>query len=318
MNPKISVITPTFNSACFLPDTIESVLTQTLQDWEMIIVDDGSTDNTQEVVARYLRSHPGKIKYFRQDNGGTAQARNRAIRESKGEYLAFLDADDLWLPEKLAVQIPTMEAHPELCLISSETYAIDAQNNRIGHWKVAQMPNTFEYLLEANHIYNLTVIARKSCVERIGYFDERLKVSQDYDLWLRLVKRFPFKVLYTPLAQYRVHLNNISKNTKQRLKNHLYILNKKEITGDLGFWKKRKRLAKAYYQFALLFIEEKKFIEGGSCFLKIAFYYPFLGALYWPPETKKMKFSLPYRILKIYVSGIYYTLKGIFSKIKYV
>jgi len=314
MNPKVSVIIPAYNNAKFLPETIESVLKQTFADWEIIIVDDGSTDNTQEVVAMYLQNHPGKIKYFRQENGGTAQARNRAIKESKGEYLGLLDADDLWLPEKLAVQVPIMEANPELALISSETYAIDAQSNRIGHWKVAKMPNTFECLFEANHIYNLTALARKSCVEKIGGYDETLLVSQDYDLWLRLTKRFPFKVLYVPLAQYRVHPNNISKNTKIRLKNHFYILNKKEISGDLGFWVKRERLAKLYYQFAKLFVEEKKFLEAGICFLKIAYYHPFFGALYWPPETKKIRFSLPYRVLKIYGQGIYYILKGVFQK----
>src|SRR5689334_6850738 len=109
-NPLVSVVIPAFNRAFILPEALDSVLAQTWKDFEVLVVDDGSTDNTEEVLEPYVARHG--VRFLRQANQGPAAARNRGIEAARGKYVAFLDSDDLWLPIKLAVQIPRMEAQP--------------------------------------------------------------------------------------------------------------------------------------------------------------------------------------------------------------
>lgn len=159
---------------------------------------------------------------------------------------------------------------------------------------------TFERLYEDNFVLTLTVMARKECIESVGAFDERLLVSQDYDLWLRLASKYEFRHIDIPLAKYRSYENNISKKLRARMQNHEYLLNKKYIAQHVNYFGRKVRLAKAYYYFGTLFFEKKGYHNAGVSYLKSVLTFPFIGSFYWPEEIKKMRFSLPYRILKVY------------------
>lgn len=209
MQPKVSVIIPAYNSAQFIAETIQSVLAQTYGNYEIIVVDDGSTDTTMNV----LNEFGDQIIVLTKPNGGPASARNLAIRNASGKYIAFLDADDLWIPEKLAEQVAFLEAHPEVGM----TYAEAVMFEEVGGEKQVRGKigftgeTSFCHLLLGDHIPNSTVLMRRNCVDSIGWLNERsdLIAVEDYEYWLRLAKAFPIRALAKPLAYYRVHAHNL-------------------------------------------------------------------------------------------------------------
>jgi glycosyltransferase involved in cell wall biosynthesis len=182
----VSVIIPTFNNADFLVQAIRSVLAQTYQDFEIIVIDDASTDNTEQM----LQSFAGRICYVRQDRGGPSVARNRGILQARGELIAFLDADDLWRPTKLARQVDYLDRHPEACLVYTDfTRGPQPGSNnqsRLRDFKPRDPADAFHSLLEENFIATPTAAVRRSALARSGLFDPTLRGSEDLDLWLRL------------------------------------------------------------------------------------------------------------------------------------
>jgi glycosyltransferase involved in cell wall biosynthesis len=181
----VSVVIPTFNSADYLVQAIQSVLAQTYQDFEIIVVDDASTDHTEEAI----RPFADRITYLRQERGGPSVARNRAIIQAKGELIAFLDADDLWRPTKLARQFDYLNQHPKACLVYTDfTRGSCPGSNDESRLQVfkARDTNTFLALLEENFIATPTVMVRRSALAHSGLFDPKLRGSEDLDLWLRL------------------------------------------------------------------------------------------------------------------------------------
>ncbi len=209
MQPKVSVIIPAFNSAPFIAETIQSVLAQTYGNFEIIVVDDGSTDTTLDV----LNEFGNQITVLTKANGGPASARNLAIRNASGKYIAFLDADDLWTPEKLAEQVAFLEAHPEVGLTYAEALMFDeVGGEKQIRGKIGFTGETsFCHLLLGDHIPNSTVLMRRNCVDTIGWLNERrdLIAVEDYEYWLRLAKAFPIRAIARPLAYYRVHAHNL-------------------------------------------------------------------------------------------------------------
>lgn len=205
----VSIITPMYNSAEFISETIQSVQIQTLPDWEMLIVDDCSTDNSVKVVDSIADDEP-RISLIQLDkNSGAAVARNRAIDASKGRYIAFLDSDDLWLPDKLEKQLAFMEEKE--CPFSYGAYEkIDEMGNIINHVGVPQKISYIE-LLKTNSIGCLTVVYDTK------YFGKMMmpliRRRQDFALWLQLLKQVSFAYgLRETLGQYRVRTNSISAN----------------------------------------------------------------------------------------------------------
>lgn len=297
--PKVSVIIPAYNSAQYVGEAVESALAQTYKDHEIIVVDDGSTDNTKEVLSPYT----SRIKYFFQENRGAPAARNFGISRSRGRYVAFLDADDLWLPDKLEKQVMALESNPHLAFVSSGTYAVNAQNQIIGVWnKNPQIKENFGNLLENNFIYILTVVVRRDCLDKVGGFDERLFPSDDYDLWLRLAKRYPFGYIDAPLAKYRIHQNNSCKNVPKKISSYRLLFKKTEIWGGVSFLKKHIRLAKVYYFAARSFHLSQNFLMAAKYYLIAILTFPFIGYYFWPPEAESFRFSFLYRILKPYAT----------------
>jgi len=185
--PMVSVIIPTFNRAAFLREAIDSVLAQTEKDFEIIVVDDGSTDHTRELAADYGR----RIRCFFQPNAGASAARNLGIRHAQGKFIAFLDSDDLWLPKKLSRQIEWMRAHPEIMLCYTGEIWI-RRGMRVNQKKIHAKVGGWIYplCLPRCIISPSSVFMRRELFNVIGLFDEQLPICEDYDLWLRVTSQF--------------------------------------------------------------------------------------------------------------------------------
>ena len=214
--PQVSVIIPTYNCARYLPEAIDSVLAQTYRDCEIIVVDDGSTDDTPDVLARYGEA----ILVIRQPNQGRGAARNAGIVAASGDYIAFLDADDLWLPQKLERQMALFEARPQIGWVYSD-YRLLAESgpdtqtffDRAG---LRPPPEgcILPELLSGCITSTITVMARASCFQRVGLFDHSLTRAQDYDMWIRLATQFDAACVDEPLALYRQHSGQVTEQTR--------------------------------------------------------------------------------------------------------
>jgi glycosyltransferase involved in cell wall biosynthesis len=185
---EVAVVIPTYNCARHLTRAIESVLAQTYRDYQVFVIDDGSTDGTDVIMQQYA----DRITYVQQPNAGAAAARNRGISLSKSRYVAFLDADDVWLPAKLERQMELLNSQPEVGLVCSdflmEGVLYTSQND---HPTRALSGHYFEYLLRHCFIFTSAVVVRRQCLDETGAFNESLKVCEDYNLWLRIASRWP-------------------------------------------------------------------------------------------------------------------------------
>lgn len=203
----VSIITPCYNAEKYIMQTIESVLLQTYPYWELIIVDDCSTDNSVKIIEKFAQKD-GRIKLFKlENNSGPAVAKNCGIKFARGRYIAFLDADDLWLPEKLEKQIDFMNKE-KLAMTYSSYFIIDRNNNVIG---IRKSPNVLTYKknLKSNFVGNLTGIYDTLLVGKI--YAENVK-HEDYTLWMKILKKIEYaKGIQEPLAKYRTSVG-ISKN----------------------------------------------------------------------------------------------------------
>ena len=233
--PRISVIIPTYNRAGDIEGAVASVLEQTLPASEILIVDDGSEDDTQAVVAALS----GPVRSFRQTNAGASVARNRGLREATGDFIAFLDVDDRWHPTKLAVQMAALGRSPKLGWSATDIEAVDLSGNpRPGHrgvedsiplfgdlrysfeeWLTTRLErgelfmaekkhviysgDIFSLLLHGNFIYPSTALIRKDVAEAVGPFDPRFPTAEDNDYFLRMADASPASIVTTPLVRYR-------------------------------------------------------------------------------------------------------------------
>ncbi len=214
--PKVSVVIPTYNCAHYLEQAIESVMNQTYRDLEIIVLDDGSTDDTSQVVRKY----EGSINYIRQENRGLPAARNSAIKASSGEFIALLDADDWWEPAKLAEQVPILDKDPELCLVYSDLEVVyddgSITPSFLASRPIAASGYVFDQLLQSSFILPSTVLLRRSCLEQVGMFDESMSSHEDIDLWLRLCQRWNVALVRKPLTHRRQGTANMSSNESLR------------------------------------------------------------------------------------------------------
>jgi glycosyltransferase involved in cell wall biosynthesis len=193
------VVLRCYNAANYLARALESVITQTYIDFCICAVDDGSTDKTPDILKRYS----GFGLHFRQEHAGPAAARNLGIRMSKSRYVAFLDADDYWLPEKLQRQITLLEQNPDVGLVCSDCATL--REGKIGrsyfaNGHVPQTGKLFERLTRECFIFTPTVVVRRECLDDIGLFNESLRVSEDFNLWLRIAARWEIAVVPEVLA----------------------------------------------------------------------------------------------------------------------
>lgn len=207
--PFVSVIIPTFNRAQVLGRALDSVFAQTFQNFEIVVVDDGSTDETPELLAAY----GSRVTVLAQANRGVSSARNRGIRASSGEYVAFLDSDDAWLPDKLTRQIAVLDQHPDIPLCHTEEIWI-RRGVRVNQMKKhhKQGGYIFPACLPFCVISPSSAMLRRAVFDEVGDFDESLPACEDYDLWLRITKTYPVIFISDPLiVKYGGHADQLSR-----------------------------------------------------------------------------------------------------------
>jgi len=213
----VSIIIPTYNRGKYIREAIQSVLNQTYQNFEIIVSDDGSTDNTKEVVESF---NDRRIKYFWNKNSGLpAVARNIGIKKSSGKYIAFLDSDDLWLAKKLEKQINEFEKNENIGLVCSHRIYFDEKKEWIKKININDKDFTFKSLFIRNKVTCSTVIVKRSIFDNIGLFNEctKLQAGEDYEMWLRIANSYRIKYIQEPLVKYRHHSNVIRKNFVERV-----------------------------------------------------------------------------------------------------
>jgi glycosyltransferase involved in cell wall biosynthesis len=194
----------------YLPDTLESVLRQTFTDFEVLIVNDGSSDNIIQWTAEIKDP---RVQLISQTNQGVSAARNKGIVQAKGEYIAFLDADDLWEPTKLEKQVLCLDENPAVGLVHTSMLLVNEQGQSLGKIITSNAEGkAWKQLLEHNTILTSSVIVRQSCLETVGGFDQNLRTAEDWDLWIRIASRYPLAFIKEPLVFYRLHPNNTTKN----------------------------------------------------------------------------------------------------------
>ncbi len=252
-NIEVSIIIPTYNRGWIIEEAIESVLAQNFIDFELIVVDDGSTDNTLEI----LNSYRDDITVLRQNNKGVSAARNRGLSEASGRFIAFLDSDDLWLPEKLSRQVDYFNLNPDAMICQTEEIWVRngvRVNPKKRHKKLSGM--IFEPSLDLCLVSPSAVMIRRSLFEEVGGFDETLPACEDYDLWLRISCRYPVFLIDTPLIIKRGgHDDQLSSSSgldKFRIKSI-----KKIIESNL--------LSKTQYKAAVKTLKEKCTIYASGC-----------------------------------------------------
>jgi glycosyltransferase involved in cell wall biosynthesis len=217
MTPRISIILPTYNYGNFLGGALRSVLAQTYPDLELLVIDDGSTDDTAHVVAPFLAD--GRVRYLRQPNRGPGAARNRGIDQAHGEFIAFVDADDRWLPTKLEKQIALFEAQPDLGLIYTRRLVIDAEGWQLA-WREPPMyrGHVLPQLFRDNFICFSSTLVRRAALVEVGGFSSDAGHSEDYHLLLRLTARYAVDYVNEPLVLYRTGHANLSSQTEKRFR----------------------------------------------------------------------------------------------------
>jgi teichuronic acid biosynthesis glycosyltransferase TuaG len=218
--PAVSVITPAFNAVDFIAQTIDSVRAQTFEDWELVIVDDGSTDGTADLLAEH-RNRDGRIRVLHQANRGPSSARNRAMRAARGAFFAFLDSDDTWDPEYLQRQLDVFREYPETDLVTGVArYRGGPHDGRVVRPFAAGYPVlTLRDIIADDRAVFIMTVFRRRVFECVGGLDEQQWRSEDYDFWLRAATAgFVFRRNSQPLGHYRVRQGSLSRNTIEMLR----------------------------------------------------------------------------------------------------
>jgi glycosyltransferase involved in cell wall biosynthesis len=221
----VSVVIPAYNASTYIADAIDSALGQTYPAVEILVTDDGSTDCTPEILAAYGRS----ITALHQPNSGPAAARNRAVRSARGEYVAFLDGDDMWHPEKIARQVDALRTHPEHVLVHTRTDYIDSKRDPIAvlelPWIGTIQGHCTRQLLDHNAVTASSVLVRRHMLDPEPFRPEiQIKGCEDWELWLRLSLEGSFAYLSEALTTYRIHETNLSSDTTKMVRASIAVI----------------------------------------------------------------------------------------------
>jgi glycosyltransferase involved in cell wall biosynthesis len=210
---RVSVVIPAHNAAAFLCEALDSVFAQGLDAPEVVVVDDGSTDGTADLARRYGRG----VRVLTQQNAGSGRARNLGLQETSGGWVAFLDADDVWAEDKAALELPLLDADPELAFVFGDLLpfgAAGAGARSLFAERGFDLRCTPSAIFLHDMVYTSTVLLRRACLRETGAFDPSLRIGQDTDLWLRLALARPYAVVPKPLARYRLHGGNTTRNSR--------------------------------------------------------------------------------------------------------
>ena len=245
----VSVIMPAYNAEAFIAEAIRSVIQQTYQNWELLVIDDASSDSTLKIIQKYSEKDK-RIKIFKNsDNQGTHKARNKGIKAAEGDFIAFLDADDQWKPEKLLKQLEILSSDNISACFSS--YDLISENGQFLEKRVEALPVlTYEKLLKANYVGNLTGIYSVKDLGKI--YCPNIRKRQDWALWLKVIEEGgPMEGIQDSLAIYRVRKNSISTNKLEMLSYNFRVYN--EVLG-YGFLKSSLRM--------VIFLNEQFFVKS--------------------------------------------------------
>ena len=234
--PLVSIIVPVYNGQLFIAEAIESILSQTYHNLEIIVVNDGSTDSSEQVLKPYLHN----IKYIYQNNTGIAGAYNTGLKYCSGNYICFLEQDDIWLPHKTAKQVNYLEKTPNAGMVYSQYYIKNSRSTS-NKYSISTMDlqgkcfeDLFRRILEGPTIITFSsVMIRKIVLDEVGSFDEKLHISVDYDLWLKIAFMYDIGFISEPALEYRIHDSNTSSNVLAAMQDDCYILES---------WKRNKRV----------------------------------------------------------------------------
>ena len=263
--PLVSIIMPAYNAEKTIVESIESVLRQTYINWELILINDGSTDTSHDLMSNY---DDPRIKYLQQNNKGVASARNFGLSMAKGEFVAFLDSDDLWLNTKLERSIETFERSNCDLVYSKIKIFTKTINNAVSYTYKELIKENDDYLrlLIYDYVPTLTVVVKKSVLDKIGYFDTDLNGTEDWDFWIRIAKEHKIKFIPEELAYYRYLETGLSKNRGKHLNEEFKVLKKHVINNH--------HISKTVYRKSLWVWNKKSFFH---CIkqrnYKRAFYY---------------------------------------------
>ena len=268
--PKVAVIIPCYNREKFIAQTVESVLSQSYPNIELVVVDDGSTDSSRRVLDNYkdrirILEHPGRV------NKGQSAALNLGIRSTQSDYIAFLDSDDLFAPDKIEKQVAFLEAHPEIGLVYSNGHAID-ENGQIlyriydeNHYEESD-PN--RVLLDCYFLLPNNSLLRRNVLSKAGLFDESFRSAQDHDMAIRVAEVTRIAYLNEPLFFYRRHKDSISRRSAMlRWKNGFKILKKARSRYSYRLPTIIKRLAVLNFRLGQCYREEGQYIKAVSYFI---------------------------------------------------
>ena len=280
LDPKISVVIPTYNEACFLPRSINSVLNQTYKNIEVIVVNDGSSDDTESVVNSF--SDTGRVKLINQVNSGVSRARNNGVENSSGELIAFIDSDDYWLKDKLEKQIEVYNAHNDLVLITAAERLVDVNENLISSpplkIRCFDKPcNYRDHFLYGNSSIGFSPTSwmmPKMIFNQLGGFKEGI-ISEDYEFLIRLTEIGDFYVISERLVDYTVRSNSLIRSDMSR--EYLSLIHVISLHREkYNFVQYRKRLFTVYYEWskARVFANDKNALNTVvRCFLYNPFDY---------------------------------------------
>ena len=252
--PRISVIVPAYNAEKTLLETIDSVRRQTFSDFELLVIDDGSTDGT---LGRLRSVRDPRLRVISYPNGGLAAARNRGIEHSRGEFISFIDADDLWTPDKLELQIQALHRHPEAALAYSWTAFVDQR----GGFLFAKEPSYFEGDVYADLLRSCfvasgsNILVRRSSADVAGHFDTALRAAQDWDFCLRVAARWPFVVVPRYQILYRIWEGAMS-GSAERCEQACLLISDRASTGtsSMSFQRRRESLSNVKQYVAFLYL----------------------------------------------------------------
>ena len=269
---------PAYNAAAYLPYAIDSVLAQTYRDWEIVVVDDGSTDHTRAVVDSYRPKLKDRLQSIHQPNRGVAEARNNGIRAARGEFMALLDADDVWLPRRLERSVKAMDADPACGLVHARVARIDTLGSVTGQLKVEP-----KYLSGriARHIYTRqahvicpTVMFRKSCLQTAGWFDPAMPPSEDRDLWFRIALRYKVVFIDELLAYYRLSPSSLTSNVDRVLRAQFYFVAKHYESGAATRLERLQALGNLYRELGDSLFRGGAVTESIGSYLRAVGHYP--------------------------------------------
>lgn len=283
MAPKVSVVMSVYNAEKYLEEAIDSILNQTFSDFEFIIINDGSTDRTSEILKGYTDP---RLIIVNQANMGLTRSLNKAINMVRGEYIARMDSDDISLPERLQMQVAFLHGHPTVGLVGTRVIQIDENGEFIAEWSLlAESAYIKTALLIENQFCHGSVMFRRECIRKVGGYREEFKRAQDYDLWLRIAEYYEVANLIVPVYKLRITANSISFSHKleqdryaalarrcaerrKRGEEKSLVVEEAEVThGRMRSWVEgRWTLAWHYYVLGRAFLSHKRIQQARSHF----------------------------------------------------